>query len=96
MQIYYLEALDECFVVVTIDKAAKKFIFIRKIYYISILLAQFDFSNSESKTYFKAAHSIKEMIQANLSYYKKFEMNITDLDKLSPIMYRLPKIHKTS
>ena len=64
-------------------------------YYISKLLAELGLSNPRSKTYSKATHSIKEIIQAKISYCKKFDLNIKELDKLLPIMYLLPKIHKT-
>ena len=64
-------------------------------YYISKLLAELGLSNPKSKTYLKATHSIEEIIQAKISCCKKFDLNIKELDKLIPIMYLLPKIHKT-
>ena len=91
LQRSYLQVLQKCFVVVIIDKAAKNFAFICKIYYISKLLAELDLSNSKSKTYSKAAHSIEETIQANISYCKKFDLNITELDQWLTIMHWLPK-----
>ena len=84
----------KCFVVVTIDKAAKNFAFICKIYCISKLLAELDLSNSKSKTYSKATHSIEEIIQTNMRNSKNFDLNIPKLDKSLPIMYCLPKIPK--
>ena len=66
-----------------------------KICYISKLLVKVGLSNSKSKTYPKAAHSIEEIIQGNISYCKTFDLNITELDKSLPIMYWLPKMHKT-
>ena len=39
---------------------------------------------------------MEEVIQANMNYCKKFDLNITELDKPLPIMYWLPKMHKTS
>ena len=73
----------------------KKFAFICKIYYISKLLREVGLSNSKSKTYSKATHSIEEIIQGNISYCKRFDLSITELDKSLPIMYWLPKMHKT-
>ena len=64
-------------------------------YYISKLLAEINLSNSKSKTYSKATHSIQETIQANIRSCKKFDLNNTELDKLLSIMYWSPKIHKT-
>ena len=76
-------------------QSCKKIAFICKIYYISKLLAEINLSNSKSTTYSKATHSIEEIIQPNIRSCKKFDLNITQLDKLLPIMYWLPKIHKT-
>ena len=36
-----------------------------------------------------------EIIQGNISYCKRFDLNIAELDKSLPIMYWLPKMHKT-
>ena len=55
----------------------------------SKLSAELDLSNSKSKTHSKATHSIEEIIQGNISYRKKFDLNITELNKSLPIMYRL-------
>ena len=63
-------------------------------YYTSKLLAELNLSNSKSKTYSKATHSTEEIIRPNISC-KRFDLNIKELDKSLPIMYWLPKIHKT-
>ena len=76
-------------------QSCKKIAFICKIYYISKLLAEINLSNSKSTTYSKATHSIEEIIQPNIRSCKKFDLNITQLDKLFPIMYWLPEIYKT-
>ena len=39
--------------------------------------------------------SIEEIIEANINYCKTFDLNITDRDKLLPIMYWLPEMYKT-
>ena len=46
---------------------------------------------SKPKTYLKATHSMEKIIQPNIGSCKKSDLNIT----LLPIMYWLPKIHKT-
>ena len=56
--------------------------------HISKFLAEVGFSNS--KAYSKTTHSIEEITHADINYYKKFELIITELDKLVPIMYWLP------
>ena len=38
--------------------------------------------------------SNKELIETNIKYGKKFDLNITEQDKTFPIMYWLPKMHK--
>ena len=69
-------------------QSCKKFCFhLQNIF--SKLSAELDLSNSKSKTHSKATHSIEEIIQGNISYCKKFELNITELNKSLPIMYRL-------
>ena len=50
------------------------------------LLAEINLSNSKSKTYSKATHSIEEIIQPNIRRCKTLDLNITELDKLPPIM----------
>ena len=67
LQRSYLEALQKCFAVITIDKSANKLTDISKIYYISKLLAELGLSNLKSKTNSKATHSIEEIIPPNIS-----------------------------
>ena len=88
----YLEALPNCSLVVAIGKVWNNFAFICKKYYISKLFEEVGFSNSKSKTY--STHSIMEKIQANMNYFKNFELSITELDILLPVLSWLPKIPK--
>ena len=75
-------------------QSCKKFCFhLQSIF--SKLSAELDLSNSKSKTHSKSTHSIEEIVQGNISYCKKFNLNITELNKSLPIMYRLPNIHET-
>ena len=69
-------------------QSCKKFCFHQQNIF-SKLSAELDLSNSKSKTHSKATHSIEEIIQGNISYCKKFDLNITELNKSLPIMYRL-------
>ena len=87
---------QQYFIVVTIGKVLNNFAFICKKYYISKILTKVGLFKSKYKTHSKASHSVKEIIQANTNYFKKFKLNITELDKLLPIMYWLPKMHKTA
>ena len=83
------------YVFVTIGKAANKFTFICNKFYISKLLAEVGLSNSKSKTYSEVAHSIDKIVAANINYCQKFDLKILKLDNILPIMYWLPKMHKT-
>ena len=76
-------------------QSCKNFVFICKVYCVSKFLVEINLSNSKSKTYSKATHSIEETIQSNIRSCKKFGLNITELGKSLGIMYWLPKIHKT-
>ena len=64
------------YVFVTIGKAANKFTFICNKFYISKLLAEVGLSNSKSKTYSEVAHSIDEIVAANINYCQKFDLKI--------------------
>ena len=44
--------------------------------------------------YSKATRYIEEITQANITFCEKFDLNITGLDKLPPIIYWLPKMDK--
>ena len=63
----YLQVLRKRFIVVTIEKAANNFAFYNKKYDISSVLPEFGLSNPKSKTYSKATHFVKEIIQANIN-----------------------------
>ena len=82
----YLEELHKSFVAVTIGKAANNFALICKQYYISKFLVEVGLSNSKSKLYSKPTHSMLEIIQTNINYCKKFDLNITELDKSLPLL----------
>ena len=75
-------------------KSCKKYFFhlLNLFKLISKLLAELYLSNSKSKIYAKTIHSIEEIIPANISYYKKFHLNIAALHKLLSVIYWLPKI----
>ena len=77
------------------SQSCKQFCFHLQKYYISKLLVEVGLSTSKSKTYSKATHSVEEIIQGNINYCKRFDLNIAELDKSLPIMYWLPKMHKT-
>ena len=92
----YLELLHKKFVIVTIDKASNNFAFICKKFYISKLLSELgEGGATTNSTYSKATISKENIIENNIKYCKKFGLNVTEGQKDLPIMYWLPKMHKT-
>ena len=84
----YLEVLHKrSFFVLSIKKTVSDFAFIFRTYYVSKLLTEVGLSDSKSKTYLRATHSIDEIIQANINYCKEFDLNVTELDETLPIVY---------
>ena len=53
-------------------------------------------SDSKSKTCLNTTYSIDEIILANMNYCETFDLNITELNKMLPIVYWLFNIHMTS
>ena len=83
-------------VTVTIDKASSNFIFIWRKYYISKLLAEvFPNKKKSISKYSQTQKSKKKLIETKNKYFKRFDLKITQQDKTLPIMYWLPKMHKT-
>ena len=93
-----LEELHQKFVIVTIDKPSSNSSFICRKYYISKLLAEVypNKNKNLTSTYSQTQKSREEIIKTNIKYCKKFDLNITEQDKTLPIMYWLPKMHKTT
>ena len=91
----YLEHLHRHFVVVPIDKAANNFAFICKKYYVSVILKELGLSGLSSNTYEKSNLSKDEIINNNIKFCEKFGLKITEEQKSLPLMYWLPKMHKT-
>ena len=84
------------FVIVTINKAANNYTLICKRFYINRLLAAVGiFSNSNTKTYSRVDTSKEDIINTNLKYCSNFIVTVLDKQKDLPIMYWLPKMHKT-
>ena len=84
----YMEFLHRRFVIVTIDKAAKKYALICKRFYINLLLVEFGiFSNSNTKTYLKIDTSKADIVNTNLKYCFIFELTVTDKQKDLSMMY---------
>ena len=52
-------------------------------------------NNQQNLTYSKANFSKEDIINNNENFCKKFDLKLTDKDRSLPIMYWLPKLHKT-
>ena len=91
----YLENLHNNFVIVTIDKAASNFAFICKKYYITRLLSEVGIPQGNNLTYKKLDKNKDEIIGDNIALCEKFGLETTENDKCLPIMYWIPKMHKT-
>ena len=91
----YLEELRRHFVIVPIDKAANNFSFICKKYYVSRILQEVGLNGSPSTTYNNVDIPKADIINDNANYCNKFDLKLTEKQKALPIMYWLPKMHKT-
>ena len=92
----HLEELHRKFVIITIDKVSNFALICRK-YYISKLSAEVppNENKNSTPTYSQTQKSMEEIIKTNMKYCKKIDLKITEQDKSHPIMYWLPKLHKT-
>ena len=91
----YLDNLHNKFVIVTIDKAANNFAFICKKYYIIRLLSEVGVPNGDNPTYQQINQDSQHIISDNISLCEKYGLETTEADKCLPIMYWIPKMHKT-
>ena len=82
----YVDVVHKLFAVVTIDIAVDNFPFICEKYYISFFLCY-----SKLKPTLKL-HFFEKIVQANINYCKKFDLNIKERDKILPIIYWQPKV----
>ena len=92
----YLENLHRRFVIVPIDKASNNFAFICKSFYISRLKAELAQSDSNNNSTYKLSlKNPEELIEQNINLCKKFDLTVTEKEKSLPIMYWIPKMHKS-
>ena len=92
----YLKSLQHKFVIVTIDKAANNFAFVCKRFYISRLLLEVGVGDSGgTQTYSRVIKATHEIISENKSFCKEFGLDLTEEEESLPIMYWMPKMHKS-
>ena len=93
----YIGTLHRKYVIVLIDKASNIFGFICKKFYISKIFSEVGEYNSilYNPTYSKANLSKDHIIKNNENYCQKFDLKRTAKNCFLPIIYWLPKFHKT-
>ena len=83
------------FVIVPIVKASSNFAFICKSFYIKTLLKEVGIIDSPSDTYEVSALEPLDVIHNNIKICNRFGLNVNETQKKFPIMYWMPKKHKT-
>ena len=91
----YLCDLHEKFVIVPIDKAANNYAFICKKYYIAKLMKEVGMPDNSSETYKVSDLNKEVIIQNNVEFCAKYNFKVSDEQKTLPIIYWIPKMHKT-
>ena len=90
-----LKLLQEKYVVVPVDKAANNFSFICKKYYILVLLKELDYPNGSSNTYTFNSFNKEPIISSNIDFCQHLGYKVKDEEKKLPMIYWIPKMHKT-
>ena len=90
-----LEKLHRRFVIVPIDKASNNYAFICKSFYVSKLLDEVGVNGNLNPTYSKTNEKIEDLIENNVNLCKRFDLNVNPKQHTLPIMYWIPKLHKT-
>ena len=91
----YLNKLHEHYVLVPIDKAANNIAVICKKYYVEVILKEIGVLGEGNNTYQVTDKTKDEIINENVEYSKRLHFTIDDSEKVLPIMYWTPKMHKT-
>ena len=92
--INYLENLHKKFVLVPIDKAANNIAVICKKYYVEVILKEIGFIGMGNSTYSQSEKCLEEIISDNTEYAKRLGYKMADKEKILPLMYWIPKMHK--
>ena len=92
----YLNCLQKKFVIVTIDKAANNFAFICKRFYITRLLQEVGLGDDGGNaTYSRVMKATLEIVNENKQFCKNYGLDLTEKEECLPIMYWMPKMHKS-
>ena len=90
-----LNNLQDQYVIVPIDKASNNFAFICKQFYISKIIDELGLSDGPSDTYKKVDVEKSKIITDNITFNKKFGLDTSESQKELPLMYWIPKMHKS-
>ena len=91
----YLDSLHKHFVLVPIDKAANNISIICKRFYVQVILKEIGILDVGNLTYNSADRDRDEIISENCLYTAKLGYDVSDEEKVLPIMYWIPKMHKS-
>ena len=93
--VQYLEEFHSKYVVVPIDKASNNFAFICKKFYVQRILVEIGIMDNPSTTYRVVEKDIQSIILNNIAVCDKFGLSVDENNQKLPIMYWIPKMHKT-
>ena len=92
----YLDHLHKHFVLVPVDKASNNIAIICKRFYVEVILKEVGvLGNIGNLTYCNSEKGVDEIVSENVEYTERLGHTISDDDKVLPIMYWIPKMHKT-
>ena len=91
----YLTTLQKNFMLVPIDKASNNIAIICKRFYGKIILKEIGGLDVGNLTYTPSERVRDEIISENCEYTSKLGYSVSDEDKILPVMYWIPKMHKT-
>ena len=83
------------FVLVTIDKASNNIAIICKRFYVKVILEEIGILDVGNLTYTPSERERDEIISENCEYTSKLGYSVSDEEKILPLMYWIPKMHKT-
>ena len=94
-----LISLKNDFVIVPIDKAANNVAFVCKQFYASVIAKELkiddNISNHDENTYEYVNKSTESLIENHKKYLSKLGLKLTENMEQLPVMYWLPKMHKS-
>ena len=92
----HLNELHEKYVLVPIDKASNNIAIICKKYYVAVILKEIGILDAGNETYEKINKNQEKIIQDNLEYNTRYKFSNASKDKILPLVYWIPKLHKNS